>query len=239
MIRLKTEVGNLAAVWSGEVAAVKRGVTKAVAAGTAQLQQRLRADTAAAGLGVGNANAWRSVRYPKARDSVNAAGLVYSKSPAVIDGFNKGALIRHRGGRYLAIPTGFNRVGGRRRSRAEGRGERNYWAGVRVTPAEMVASRLSFTLPRREGGLVWCLKIVQAQSKTKKRGRITNQLIAGGLVRVGTGRSRAAAAEIAEQGFVPMFILVRSIKLPKKLDLDARAGEAAAAVAAQITRDLG
>lgn len=239
MIQLKTEVGNLAAVWSGEVAAVKRGVTRAVDGATARLQARLRADTTAAGLGVGNARSWRTIRYPRARDSVNAAGLAYSKSPAVIDGFNKGALITHRGGRYLTIPTNFNRVGGRRRARAEGTGGRNYWANVWVTPAQMVASRLSFTLPRPGGGLLWCLKILQAQGKTKKRGRITNQLIAGGLVRVGTGGGKGKAADIARAGFVPMFALVRAVKLPKTLNLDGQAGEAAADLAAQITRDLG
>lgn len=239
MIQLKVEVGNLAAVWSGEVAAVKAGVTRAVDAATAQLQQRLRADTTGAGLGVGNANSWRIRRYPQGRDSVNAAGLAYSKSPAIIDGFNRGALITHRGGRYLTIPTNFNRVGGRRRAKAEGTGQRSYWNNVRVTPAQMVASRLSFTLPRQGGGLLWCLKVLSAQSKTKKRGKITNQLIAGGLVRVGTGRGRGKAAAIASAGFVPMFILVKAVKLQQRLDLDARAGEAAAAVAAQIARELG
>lgn len=252
MLKLKIEFQNFVSVWSGEVEKVKAGVTRAIDGATARLQQQLRADTLAARLGQGNANSWRTRRYPKARNSLNATGMVYSKSPAVIDGFDRGALITHRGGRWLLIPTNFNRVGGRRRAKSEGTERRNYWANVRVTPREMIASRQAFTIPSKEkpGVILWCLQVNEARMTKGKKRETLRVALAGGLVRVGTGhgsrrgRGRVGTAgqklaDILAAGFVPMFSMTRVVKLDKRLDLDARAGEAARDVAAQITRELG
>lgn len=242
MLKLKTELRNFVTVWSGELAAVKAGVTRAIDVAAAGLQTQLRSDTVTAGLGQGNANAWRMQRYPRGRDSLNAAAIVWSRSPAVIDGFNRGAVITHRGGRYLTIPTNFNRVGGRRRAKVEGRGQRNYWTNVRVTPAQMVRSREAFVIPNKDhpGQYLWCLRVKLAQRKTAKRGKVKDLAFAGGLnVQVGTAHRLNATAALLAAGFVPMFVLLRQVKLDKRLDLDRRADEAAAAVAAQITRELG
>ena len=252
MLKLKVELQNFVSVWSGELEKTKAGVTKAIDGATARLQQQLRADTLAARLGQGNANAWRTRRYPRARNSLNAAGIVYSKSPAVIDGFDQGALITHHGGRYLLIPTNFNRVGGRRRAKAEGKKQRNYWANVRVTPRQMMESRQAFVIPsqRKPGVFLWCLQVNEARMSTGRQRETKRLAIAGGLVRVGTGhgsrrgRGRVGTeggklSDILAAGFVPMFSMVRTVKLDKRLDLDARASEAAADVAARITRELG
>lgn len=252
VFRFKVDLKNFVAVWNGEVAAVKMGVTRAVDRATARLQQKLRAQTLAAGLGQGNANAWRTRRYPEDRDSLNAAGLVYSKSPAVIDGFNKGSLITHHGSRYLAIPTNFNRKQGKRRAIAENKGKRNYWLNVRVKPEEMVESRQSFIIKskKKAGVLLWCLQVNEARGRYGRNKQGKRRAFAGGLVEVGTahgsrrGRGRTGTQQqkvgaILASGFVPMFSLTPAVKLEKRLDLDRLAGEAAADVAAQITAELG
>jgi hypothetical protein len=85
---------------------------------------------------------------------------VFTKVPAIIDAFERGVTIRPKGGRkFLAIPTGFNRQGGRR------------GAKPRVTPAQMVASGQGFLRPFKSGrGFVWCLPVRQGQRTGRGRG---------------------------------------------------------------------
>jgi hypothetical protein len=224
-MRLKVEVAAFKALMTGEIARTRRGVTRAVQGAGAELQARLRADTQAAGLGQGNVNAWRQRTWPKGRDSLNAAGLVWSRAPLVVDGFNRGSLIRTRGGRFLAVPTGYNRVDGRRRAKSEGREGRDHWAGVRVKPAEMIASRLAFVRrTRRPDVLLWCLPVAE-QRGTSRKGRQTRKALAGGFLPVGA-RGGARRDDLLQQGFVPMFLLMPATKLDKRLDLQGRAAEA-------------
>ena len=133
--------------------------------------------------------------------------------------------VRARGGRYLAIPTGFNAPRGRR-----GR-------GMRVTPQQMVASRQAFLRPFRSGrGFVWCLPVRQGE----RIGRKWAPLIAGGLAAVATGNRRGAArwqAELLRQGFVPMFLLVPQVQLAKRLDVRGAGHRALARLPAAIGRE--
>ena len=144
--------------------------------------------------------------------SLRPAGLVWSKTPIVIDAFERGALIRpKRGGRFLAIPTGFNAARGFR-----GRGDK----GLRVTPAQMVASGQGFLRPFRSGrGFVWCLPLRQGAGTGRRR---RTRLIAGGVAEVGTANRKgreAWARGLLEQGMVPMFLLLPQVKLAKRLDV--------------------
>ncbi|MDI3341815.1 MAG: DUF6441 family protein, partial [Sphaerobacter sp.] len=131
--------------------------------------------------------------------------------PNVIDAFERGALIRAKGGRkFLAIPTGFNAARGRR-----GRGEK----GLRVTPAQMLASGQGFLRPFRSGrGFVWCLPLRQGEQTGRRRTR----LIAGGLAEIGTGHRKgreAWARGMLERGMVPMFLLLPQVTLARRLDV--------------------
>jgi len=131
--------------------------------------------------------------------------------PNVIDAFERGALIRAKGGRkFLAIPTGFNAARGRR-----GRGEK----GMRVTPAQMVASGQAFLRPFKSGrGFVWCLPLRQGEQTGRRRTR----LMAGGVAEVGTASRKgreAWARGLLEQGMVPMFLLLPQVLLRKRLDV--------------------
>lgn len=221
-MRLTARVGSLRDLLAAEVRAGERAATQTIRGETEALKQDLRRQAQAAfgARSRGIAFAWRSRVFPSSGVSLRPAGLVWTKVPAIIQGFDEGALIRPRGGgRYLAIPTGFNAPLGRR-----GR-------GMRVTPAQMVASRVAFLRPFRWGrGFVWCLPVYEARGiRRGRRGQGRLQVIAGGIAEVATGNRRgrvAWARGLLDQGLVPMFLLLPSVKLPKRLDV---AGAAQAA----------
>jgi len=206
-------VGDLRKVLADEVRAGERAAMSAIRAETEQVKAELRRQVTGAfsGNARGIANAWRSMIFPRSGQSLRPAGLVFTKVPNVIDAFERGALIRAKGGRkFLAIPTGFNAARGRR-----GRGEK----GVRVTPAHMVASGQAFLRPFKSGrGFVWCLPLRGEAG----RGRRRTRLIAGGVTEVGTGNRKgreAWARGLLAQGLVPMFLLLPQVKLAKRLDV--------------------
>jgi hypothetical protein len=216
--------GNIAEYMKLEAEGGARSASRVMGEETRRLQLDLRGQISAAfgpkGRGLGNA--WRARTFPR-RPSLGAAGLVWSKVPAIVDAFEKGAMIRPKGGKkYLAIPTGFNADGGRR-----GRGN----GGMRVTPAQMVASKQAFMRPFKSGkGFVWCLPLKKGEQTGKKR---RTRLMAGGVAEVGTGNRKgreAWARGLLAQGMVPMFILTPAVKLPKRLDIRKPAEQAAARI---------
>jgi hypothetical protein len=201
-VRLAAIVGDLRQVLASEVRAGERAAMSAVRAETDQVKAELRKQVTASlgGNARGVANAWRSQVFPRAGQSLRPAGFVFTKVPAIIDAFERGVSIRPKGGRrFLAIPTGFNRQGGRR------------GAKPRVTPQQMVASGQGFLRPFKSGrGFVWCLPVRQGQ----RTGR--------GRAAVATARRKGAAAwqqSLLAQGFVPMFLLLPQVTLAKRLDV--------------------
>jgi hypothetical protein len=216
--------GNIAEYMQREAESGARAASRVMGEETRNLQLGLRAQVNAAfgtkGRGIGNA--WRARTFPR-RPSLGAAGLVWSKTPAIVDAFEKGAMVRPKGGKkYLAIPTGFNAAQGRR-----GRGK----GGMRVTPAQMVASKQAFMRPFKSGrGFVWCLPL-KAGEQTGRRRR--TKLIAGGVAEVGAGNRKgreAWARGLLAQGLVPMFLMLPAVKLPKRLDIRKPAEQAAARI---------
>ena len=216
--------GNIAEYMKLEAEGGARAASRVMGEETRRLQLDLRGQISAAfgpkGRGLGNA--WRARTFPR-RPSLGAAGLVWSKVPAIVDAFEKGAMIRPKGGKkFLAIPTGFNADRGRR-----GRGN----GGMRVTPQQMVASKQAFMRPFKSGkGFVWCLPLKRGENTGKQR---RTRLMAGGVAEVGTGNRKgreAWARGLLAQGMVPMFILTPAVKLPKRLDIRKPAEQAAARI---------
>ena len=206
--------GNIAEYMKLETEGGARAASRVMGEETRRLQLDLRGQISAAfgpkGRGLGNA--WRARTFPR-RPSLGAAGLVWSKVPAIVDAFEKGAMIRPKGGKkFLAIPTGFNATRGRR-----GRGEK----GMRVTPAQMVASGQAFLRPFKSGrGFVWCLPLRAGEHAGRRRQRL--RLIAGGVTEIGTAHRRgreAWARGLLARGMVPMFLLLPQVKLTKRLDV--------------------
>jgi len=208
-------VGDLRKMLAEELRAGERAAMTAIRTETAEVKAELRQQvtTAFAGNARGIANAWRSMVFPRTGQSLRPAGLVFTKVPKVIDAFERGALIRAKGGRkFLAIPTGFNAARGRR-----GRGKK----GMRVTPAQMVASGQAFLRPFKSGrGFVWCLPLRAGEQAGRRRQRL--RLIAGGVTEIGTAHRRgreAWARGLLARGMVPMFLLLPQVKLTKRLDV--------------------
>ncbi len=209
-MRLTAIVSDLRQVLAAEVRAGERAAMSAVRAETDAVKAELRRQVTSSfgGSARGVANAWRSQIFPRTGQSLRPAGLVWTKVPAVIDAFERGVTIRPKGGRrFLAIPTGFNRQGGRR------------GAKPRVTPQQMIASGQGFLRPFKSSrGFVWCLPVRQGE----RTGRRRAPLIAGGIAAVATARRKGAAAwqqSLLAQGFVPMFLLLSQITLAKRLDV--------------------
>jgi hypothetical protein len=216
--------GRLKPAMQAEVRAVAGGLRRAVAATGREVQSELRAQARSAGFkdaGRSIANAWRLNLYPAggvAPTTFKPAALVWSRMPTVVDAFDRGALIVARGRKYLAFPTGYNSIGGRRGASRRG--------GLRITPAQMMqAGRRgeAFVLPSksRPGTALWCLRVAAATG-TSRRTRNRLRLFVGSGTEVLTGHRKGQAQrrqDVLAQGFVPMFLLMRRASLRRRLEV--------------------
>ena len=187
-----------------EVFAGERAVTGAMRAAGAALKADWRMQITGAGLGGRLANAVRNQTYPKGAQSLTAAALVYSKAPKVTDAHDRGGLIRSQNAFWLAIPLP-----------AAGKGAR----GGRITPGQWEAKtgrRLTFIYRRGKSGL----------------------LVDTGTVTRAAPRAAFGERQRERRGFknrtVPIFVLVRQVKLPKRLNLFPAAERIAAGLPAAI-----
>ncbi|KFI32642.1 hypothetical protein CG51_00755 [Haematobacter missouriensis] len=115
-MKLSASITDLAALMQGEIAAGERAVTAAVRDAGTGLRDDWRGQITRAGLGPRVARTIRSATYPKGRDSLNAAAMVWSRAPVIVEAHNTGPVIRSADGFWLAIPTeaaGKSRRGGR------------------------------------------------------------------------------------------------------------------------------
>jgi Family of unknown function (DUF6441) len=98
---------TLARSLQADMQAELRDIERAVGTGTREagrgLRTELRRQVTSAGLGQRLANSWRDRHYPNQK--LDATSLIYTKAPQIIRAFDEGAVIRSRGGRFLAIPT--------------------------------------------------------------------------------------------------------------------------------------
>ncbi len=158
---------DLAVMMEDEVRAGERAVSAAMRTAGADLKSAWRGQITGAGLGQRLANTIRAQTYPKGDISLNAAALVWSKAPVIINAHDTGPLIRSKSGFWLAIPLP-----------AAGKSTR----GGRITPGEWerrTGLRLRFVYRRRgpsllvaEGRLNTKGRAVASRSKTG-RGRVT------------------------------------------------------------------
>lgn len=80
-------------------------VTKGITNATDGLKNAMRSQVKSSGLSNRLANTWRGNIYPKGKKSISAAGVVYSKAPKIMVGFEYQTIIRGKNGFWLAIPT--------------------------------------------------------------------------------------------------------------------------------------
>ena len=105
-MRLKAAVeGSLVEYMEREYQNCARAVTKGVSLAANGLKIAMRTQVKSAGLGSRLANTWRGDVYPKAKNSVSAAGVVYTKAQKIMEGFEYQTVVRGKDGLWLAIPT--------------------------------------------------------------------------------------------------------------------------------------
>lgn len=152
-MKLSASVTDIARLMQGEITAGEKAVTQAVREAGIGLRDNWRGQITRAGLGQRVARTIRSETYPKGRDSLNAAAMVWSRAPVILEAHNTGPLIRSADGFWLAIP-----------SPAAGKSLR----GGRITPGEWerrTGLRLRFIYRRSSPSLLI------AEARLSKKGR--------------------------------------------------------------------
>ena len=195
---------DLVALMAAEVKAGQKAVSTTMAEAGASLKSAWRTQITGAGLGARLSKTIRSQTYPKGRNSLDAAALVWSNAPVIIGAHDTGPLIRSGNGFWLAIPLP-----------AAGRA----MGGKRVTPGmweQKTGLKLRFVYRRRGPSL-----LVADAVRLNTRGQAA-------VSKSKTGRGQVTA---------PIFILVRQVKLPKRLDLARDAERAQAAIPGSIVRN--
>lgn len=204
-MKLKLDITpDLVALMQQEVEAGQKAVSTAMSEAGARLKSAWRVQITGAGLGQRLANSIRSHTYPKGRNSLDAAALVWSNAPVIVGAHEAGPLIRSGNGFWLAIPLP-----------AAGKA----LGGKRMTPAlweKKTGMRLRFVYRKRGPSL---LVADAVRLNTKGQAAVSKSK---------TGRGQVTA---------PIFILVRQVKLPKRLDLARDAERAQAAIPGSIVRN--
>jgi len=146
-------LGSVAEIMRAEIEAGKKAVSAGIGAAGEGLKLDWRGQVTGAGLGRRLGNAVRSATYPKGRNSLNAAAMVWTNAPKILSAFEQGATIRSKRGGFLAIPTP-----------AAGTLPR----GARITPAQwQQRTGLSLRLVVRPGKSL----LLVAEARLNKGGR--------------------------------------------------------------------
>lgn len=203
---LKVEiVGDIDALLRVEYLAGERAVTQTMRTASVALKENWRSQIRGAGLGSRLANVIRSDVYPKGRQSLNAAAMVWAKAPEIIGSHERGALIRSTSGFWLAIPT-----------KAAGKGSK----GGRITPIEWeqrTGRALRFVY---FGGRIAKL-VDDGTTQFRRLGDDTS------FTQSKAGVRKRRLSKL-------IFVLVPQVRLRKKLNLFAAADAAHASLPAQI-----
>ncbi len=192
---------DLAAIATEILQEAEAAVTRGVFAAGRGLRDDWRGQVRASGLGSRLANSVRQADFPRSGSSLRAASLVWTKAPDILHAFDGGMLIRGINGLWLAIPLPAAGLTGLGRQR--------------ITPwrwEQRTGMRLRFVYRRNGPSLL-----------VADDARLTSR----GLAAAKGGRRRRDGVLTGAQT-VPVFLLLRQVKMPKKLDLDGLAREATA-----------
>jgi hypothetical protein len=196
--------GNLRDYMAAKLAIAEGGMMKAAGLASRVAVMRLRADVLSAGLGQKNANAWRANVYPRTDRSLRPAVYIFSKAPRIISAFNADTTITPKGKKVLAVPIGpiarAGRGGNTRRLKPEQVLARYPKGSVQWIPLK----------GEQAGGF---LVVARTDRKTAGRGWKKR----GGRV----------AANDKSKVSVPLYLMLKVVRLQKRLNVDA------------ITRQLG
>ncbi|WP_333817880.1 DUF6441 family protein [Tabrizicola sp.] len=193
--------GDLNTIATEILQEAEAAVTRGVFAAGRALLDDWRGQVRASGLGSRLANSVRQSDFPRSGTSLRAASLVWTKAPDILHAFDGGVLIRGKDGLWLAIPLPAAGITGLGRQR--------------ITPwrwEQRTGMRLRFVYRRSGPSLL-----------VADDARLTSR----GFAAAKSGRRRRDGVLTGAQT-VPVFLLLRQVKMPKKLDLDRLAREATA-----------
>jgi hypothetical protein len=212
-VRLEASIeGSFQEAMTAEARRAARAVTAGVGAATLGLKSELRRQITAAGMGERLARTWRSEVYPKGRQSIGAAGYVWSKAPGLVRLYAQGAVIRSRRGLYLAIPApAAGKYGDARKKITPGDWERIH------------GMRLQFVYRPNGPSL-----LVANNARLTARGRA--------VANIGR-RGGHPFTRLAGRTTVPVFILVPQVTVRKRLDVAGAARKWLAALPALVVRN--
>ncbi|WP_299558717.1 DUF6441 family protein [uncultured Sulfitobacter sp.] len=204
--------GDLEKFMADELRDLKVAVTNGMHNAAEFLKDDLRADVVQAGLGRRLSRSWRLNRYPEYGYSLGAAATVSTKAPKLIDAFERGATIRSADGFWLAIPTDAAPKFGQGRKP--------------ITPSNFPEHRFgALRFVYRVSGVSLLVVDGLRQSRGKR----------GGFVQARSKRAR-------ETGYgtvtVPMFFLVRQVRLKKRLRVKQIADRKSRELADAIEREI-
>lgn len=181
----------------GEIA---KAATAAMRETTRPALMELRDQVTGGGLGQRLANTWRDRVYPEQRESMTPSGYIWSNAPEIIDGFIRGSTIRPVGGaKYLWIPT---KNVPRARGRVNSRGRAIKGGAMSPDEVENMFNDQLDIRKGKNGTLLAFMDVVKARK--------------AGAFRPATKRRMAQGREAKP---VLMFVLRRTVRLPKLLDL--------------------
>jgi hypothetical protein len=224
---------EFARILDEEVAAISTALRGAVEGGAGPLQDDLRDQVRAAGLGAGLSNAGRREIYPRGRRrTLRPAGLVYSKATALHDAFANGAVVLPRMGSFLLVPTtAAERLGVTTTTRARRGG--TVPGGKRRRLADLDAAAAKLGVP-----IVSAMPGRKRASSRGDRGERDRGFIL--LAPARRSRSTLVALYYARRDVQPvhLFTLVRSTRVPKLLDLNGAIAAAEQSFGAAAARAL-
>lgn len=127
-----TRIGDLTKIMDGELKAAARAVKGGVGDATMALRDELRARTRASGYDNAErlAKAWRAEVYPKGgKDSIRAAGLVWSNAENIHALMSQGGTLRAKGGfwRVIPLPAAIKKHWDTMTDKGLGRGNSSRW----------------------------------------------------------------------------------------------------------------
>jgi len=190
--------GSLRTHLRAEAKIARKAMIQTLREAARDLTAELKADTSR-GLGRRVGRKWKFRVFSNGRRTADMAALIYPaggpRLRQMLGAHEKGAVIRAQNGRYLAIPTLFNRAGGRRGGK------------VLFQPREL---HESFVQRSRNGNLLIFAPVRQAQRL--RRGQVQSLAVASNQV-LGSGRRKRTEALLAARA-VPMFVLKRFVRVP-------------------------
>lgn len=193
--------GDLTAIATEILQEAEAAVTRGVFAAGRGLRDDWRGQVRASGLGSRLSNTVRQADFPRSGTSLRAASLVWTKAPDILHAFDGGVLIRGKDGLWLAIPLPAAGITGLGRQR--------------ITPwrwEQRTGMRLRFVYRRNGPSL-----LVADDARLNSRG-----------LAAAKGARRRRDGVLTGAQTVPVFLLLRQVKMPKKLDLDRLARDAMA-----------